>query len=65
MPYGIVHRFAGGTEDQYRASIAAVVNDHEKSPLSIMEIPHPQRRLGRRADARSRVGLAVLSSRLP
>lgn len=24
MPYGIVHRFAGGTEDQYRASIAAV-----------------------------------------
>jgi hypothetical protein len=24
MAYGIVHRFAGGTEDQYRASIAAV-----------------------------------------
>ena len=24
MAYGVVHRFAGGTEDQYRASIAAV-----------------------------------------
>ena len=24
MAYGIVHQFAGGTEDQYRASIAAV-----------------------------------------
>ena len=24
MAYGIIHRFAGGTEDQYRASIAAV-----------------------------------------
>ena len=24
MAYGIVHRFAGGTEEQYRASIAAV-----------------------------------------
>src|SRR5947209_13631612 len=24
MAYGIVHRFAGGTEDQYRASLAAV-----------------------------------------
>lgn len=24
MSYGIVHQFAGGTEDQYRASIAAV-----------------------------------------
>ena len=22
--YGVVHRFAGGTEDQYQASIAAV-----------------------------------------
>ena len=24
MAYGIIHRFAGGTEDQYRASLAAV-----------------------------------------
>jgi hypothetical protein len=24
MAYGIVHQFAGGTEEQYRASIAAV-----------------------------------------
>jgi heme-degrading monooxygenase HmoA len=24
MAYGVIHRFAGGTEDQYRASIAAV-----------------------------------------
>jgi hypothetical protein len=24
MAYGVVHRFAGRTEDQYRASIAAV-----------------------------------------
>jgi hypothetical protein len=24
MAYGVVHRFAGGTEDQYRASLAAV-----------------------------------------
>jgi hypothetical protein len=24
MAYGIVHRFAGGTEDQYRAVLAAV-----------------------------------------
>jgi hypothetical protein len=24
MAYGIVHKFAGGTEDQYRASIAAL-----------------------------------------
>ena len=24
MAYGVVHRFAGGTEDQYQASIAAV-----------------------------------------
>jgi hypothetical protein len=24
MAYGVVHRFAGGTEDQYEASIAAV-----------------------------------------
>lgn len=24
MAHGIVHRFAGGTEDQYRASLAAV-----------------------------------------
>jgi hypothetical protein len=24
MAYGVVHRFAGGTEDQYRASISAV-----------------------------------------
>jgi hypothetical protein len=24
MAYGIVHQFAGGTEDQYRASVAAV-----------------------------------------
>jgi hypothetical protein len=24
MAYGVVHRFAGGTEEQYRASIAAV-----------------------------------------
>jgi len=24
MAYGIIHQFAGGTEDQYRASIAAV-----------------------------------------
>ena len=24
MAYGIVHQFAGGTEDQYRASLAAV-----------------------------------------
>jgi hypothetical protein len=24
MAYGIVHRFAGGTEDQYRASIGSV-----------------------------------------
>ena len=24
MAYGVVHRFAGGTEDQYKASIAAV-----------------------------------------
>lgn len=24
MAYGIIHRFAGGNEDQYRASIAAV-----------------------------------------
>jgi hypothetical protein len=24
MAYGVVHRFAGATEDQYRASIAAV-----------------------------------------
>ena len=24
MAYGVVHKFAGGTEEQYRASIAAV-----------------------------------------
>ena len=24
MAYGVIHRFAGGTEDQYRASLAAV-----------------------------------------
>lgn len=24
MAYGVIHRFRGGTEDQYRASIAAV-----------------------------------------
>jgi hypothetical protein len=24
MAYGIIHRFAGGTEDQYRASLAVV-----------------------------------------
>ena len=24
MAYGIIHQFAGGTEDQYRASLAAV-----------------------------------------
>jgi hypothetical protein len=24
MAYGIIHRFTGGTEDQYRASLAAV-----------------------------------------
>jgi hypothetical protein len=24
VAYGIIHRFAGGTEDQYRASLAAV-----------------------------------------
>ncbi len=24
MAYGVVHHFAGGTEDQYRASVAAV-----------------------------------------
>ena len=24
MPYGVVHHFPGGTEDQYEASIAAV-----------------------------------------
>jgi hypothetical protein len=24
MAYGIIHRFGGGTEDQYRASIGAV-----------------------------------------
>jgi hypothetical protein len=24
MAYGVIHRFAGGNEDQYRASIAAV-----------------------------------------
>jgi hypothetical protein len=24
MAYGIIHRFAGGTEDQYRATLAAV-----------------------------------------
>jgi hypothetical protein len=24
MAYGIIHRFAGGTEDQYRATVAAV-----------------------------------------
>jgi hypothetical protein len=24
MAYGIIHRFAGGTEEQYRASVAAV-----------------------------------------
>jgi hypothetical protein len=24
MPYGVVHQFAGGTEEQYQASIAAV-----------------------------------------
>ena len=24
MAYGVVHRFAGGTEDQYQASLAAV-----------------------------------------
>jgi len=49
------------------------VNDDEKSPLSITEIPHPWRaarwcrtQLGsvRRAGARSRVGLVVRSSRL-
>jgi len=24
MPYGVVHKFAGGTKEQYEASLAAV-----------------------------------------
>ncbi|HYB29966.1 MAG TPA: hypothetical protein VEF89_25385 [Solirubrobacteraceae bacterium] len=32
MTYGIVHQFAGGTEDQYRASIAAVHPSHGGLP---------------------------------
>ena len=30
--YGIVHQFAGGTEDQYRASIAAVHPSERRLP---------------------------------
>jgi hypothetical protein len=45
--------------------LGGFVNDREKSPLSIMEIPHPAAVwFGRRAGARSRVGLVVRSSRL-
>jgi hypothetical protein len=27
MAYGVIHRFAGGNEDQYRATLAAVHSD--------------------------------------
>ena len=32
MPYGVVHFFPGGTEEQYRASIAAVHPDDGSLP---------------------------------
>ena len=32
MAYGIIHRFAGGTEDQYRATLAAVHPSHGGLP---------------------------------
>ena len=32
MPYGIVHHFAGGTQDQYEASIRAVHPGPNKLP---------------------------------
>jgi hypothetical protein len=32
MAYGVVHRFAGGTKDQYEASIAAVHPSRDQLP---------------------------------
>ncbi|HEX3325446.1 MAG TPA: hypothetical protein VHV50_00475 [Actinomycetota bacterium] len=32
MAYGVVHRFAGGTQDQYEASIAAVHPSRDQLP---------------------------------
>ncbi len=37
MAYGIIHKFAGGTEDQYRATLAAV---HPSEGLPEGQVSH-------------------------
>jgi len=42
MAYGIIHQFAGGTEDQYRASLAAVhPSDGSLPPGQIFHVGGP------------------------
>ena len=52
MAYGIVHQFAGGTEDQYRASIAAV---HPSDGATGTNSPRPSARRFGAADTALRL----------
>jgi hypothetical protein len=41
MAYGVVHQFAGGTEEQYQASIAAVHPEGSLPPGQVLHLAGP------------------------